>query len=256
MITRRLFTQALLAPPAHLNIGIGAYTYHSLSIEAMLDELQALRIQEIEMSRSEFMNFNHPPEKKFHDFRRRSDASGIRCVSYYAPTIKTKQDLETSIHYARILGSQNITGDPTGEILHYLDERLTAEGLSFGIHNHYFKNRKFDYESPEDILAALSGLSPTIGCTLDIGHIVSCGFDTMDAVNKLGPRLKLVHLKDIEAPGGEINVPLGQGRCKIPQVLQALRRQHFQGLVAFEYEKEGDIRQDVRQQIAYARRHA
>ena len=24
---------------------------------------------------------------------------------------------------------------------------MSAEGLTFGIHNHYFKNRKFDYES-------------------------------------------------------------------------------------------------------------
>jgi inosose dehydratase len=260
-MTRRSFLQvmagpAIAAPAAdgHLNIGIGAYTYHNLSVDAMIEQLRALRIVEIEMSRGEFMNFNKPPAAKFEDFRRKIDAAGVRCVSYYAPTIKEKSDLDGAIRFARILGCSNITGDPADrDILKYVDERMTAERLTFGIHNHYFKNRKFDYESPEDILAALRGLSNTVGCTLDLGHIVSCGFDTIDAVRKLGPRLKLVHLKDVQAAGGEVNVPLGTGLGKIPDVMKELRRIGFKGLVAFEYEKEGDINEDVRRQVEYAR---
>jgi sugar phosphate isomerase/epimerase len=259
--TRRHFVQALGAaavPGAvraagHLNIGIGAYTYHNLSVDAMIEQLRALNIREIEMSRGEFMNFNHPPAAMFESFRRKIDEAGIRCVSYYAPTIKGKDDLDGAIRFAGILGCSNITGDPTGEILKYVDERMTAEGLTFGIHNHFFKNRKFDYESPEDIMKALNSLSTTVGCTLDLGHIVSCGYDTIDAVRKLAPRLKLVHLKDIQAAGGEVNVPLGTGLCKIPEVMKELRRIDFQGLVAFEYEKDGDINEEVRRQVAYAR---
>ena len=262
MITRRRFG-ALLgagavaacgnAAPKRLKLGIGCYTYHALTVDDMIAELEALEIEEIEMSRGEFMNFTKPPVERFESFRRKIDAAGIKCVSYYAPTIKERSDLDTAIRFGRILGVSNITGDPTGEILKYVDERMTAEGLSFGIHNHYFK-QKFAYESPEDVLDALRGLSNTVGCTLDLGHIVSCGYDTVDAVRKLGPRLKLVHLKDVKAAGGEINVPLGTGAGRIPQVMQELRRARFAGLVAFEYEKAGDIREDVRRQVAYARK--
>jgi sugar phosphate isomerase/epimerase len=260
-ITRRHFAQGLAAASCgaalnaanRLNIGIGAYTYHSSTVDVMIEQLRALEIKEIEMSRGEFMNFKKPPPEMFEDFRRKIDAAGIRCVSYYAPTIKEKADLDGAIRFARILGCSNITGDPTGQILQYVDQRMSAEGLSFGIHNHYFKNRKFDYETPEDILKALDGLSKSVGCTLDVGHIVSCGYDTVEAVRKLGPRLKLVHLKDIQARGGEVNVPLGTGLCRIPEVMKELRGIGFQGLVAFEYEKEGDIKEDVRRQIAYAR---
>jgi inosose dehydratase len=253
-VTRRTFGKlfAAAAVSHRLRLGIGTYTYHNLSIDDMIVQLKALNIGEIEMSRGEFMNFTHPPEERFESFRRKADAAGIRCVSYYAPTIKEKGDLDAAIRFARILGAGNITGDPTGEILKYVDERMTAERLTFGIHNHYFKE-KFAYESPEDILRSLNGLSDTMGCTLDVGHIVSCGYDTVDAVRKLGPRLKLVHLKDIQAAGGEINVPLGKGQAKIPEVMNELRRQQFRGLVAFEYEKEGDINEDVRRQIEYAR---
>ena len=262
MISRRSLIAALSAPVGSvmgyagpLRIGIGAYTYHSLSVDDMIAELQALGIKEIEMSRGEFMNFTHPPVERFESFRRKADAAGIRCVSYYAPTVKDQNDLETAIRFAKILGATNISGDPTGEILRLVDKRLTAEKMSFGIHNHFFK-QKFVYESPEDILKALAGLSKTVGCTLDLGHIVSCGYDTVDAIRKLGPRLKLVHLKDIQAAGGEVNVPLGQGLGKIPEAMAELRRIGFSGLVAFEYEKEGEIRDDVRRQIEYARKLA
>lgn len=245
---------SLQAASDHLRIGVGCYTYHNLSVDDMIAQLKALKIKEIEMSRGEFMNFTKPPVDRFENFRGKIDAAGIKCVSYYAPTIKEKSDLDTAIRFGRILGVSNITGDPTDSgILKYVDEKMTAEGLTFGIHNHYFK-QKFAYESPEDILNALKGLSNTVGCTLDLGHIVSCGFDTMDAVRKLGPRLKLIHLKDVQAKGGEVNVPLGQGLGKIPEVMQELRRIRFKGLVAFEYEKNGDINEDVKQQIAYARK--
>lgn len=238
-----------------MRLGIGAYTYHNLSIDAMIEEMQALHITEMEMSRGEFMTFKHPPIETFETFRRKIDAAGIRCVSYYAPTIKTQQDLDDSVRFAKALGATNITGDPEGDMLRAVDDRLTKERLTFGIHNHFFAGRKFAYESPDDILKALQGRSKTMGCTLDIGHIISCGFDPLDAVRKLGPHLKLVHLKDIEAPGAEVNVPLGSGRCRIVDVMAHLKQMRFKGLIAFEYEKEGDIRSDVALQITWARRH-
>lgn len=259
MINRRQFAASIASTAVgfgatKLRLGIGAYTYHSLSVDDMIVQLTKLKIREIELSRGEFMTFKHPPAEMFEAFRRRIDAAGIRCVSYYAPTIKSRQDLDDSVRFAKILGVSNISGDPEGEWLKAVDERLTREGLTFGIHNHYFPKRRFTYESPEDILKALEGRSKTMGCTLDIGHIISCGYDPLDAIKKLGPHLRIVHLKDIQAPGAEVNVPLGTGLCKIPEVMAALKKIGFQGLVAFEYEKEGEINDDVARQIAYARR--
>jgi len=66
----------------------------------------------------------------------------------------------------------------------------------------------------------------------------------------------MVHLKDIQAKGTEVNALLGKGIAKIPEVIQELRRQNFPGLVAVEYEKEGDVNQDLSQEVAYARKLA
>jgi len=238
-----------------LNIGIGTYSYHSLSMEDMIAQLKSLRIREIEMSRGEFMLLSHPKDEIFRSARAKLDAAGIHCVSYYAATIREDRELAAAVRFAKLLGARNITGDATGDILKRIDEQCTQAGLTFGIHNHYFK-QKFAYESPEDLLGALAGLSRTVGVTLDVGHFASCGYDTVDAVRKLESRLKLVHLKDVAASGGEDNVLIGQGIAKIPEVMKELRRIHFAGLVAIEYEKEGPVEEDMRREVEYARKLA
>ena len=244
---------AAAAAPEKLNIGIGTYSYHSLSMDDMIAQLTALRIREIEMSQGEFMLLSHPKDEKFRAARAKFDTAGIRCVSYYSATIHDDGELTAALRFAKILGARNITGDATGEILKRIDARCTDAGLTFGIHNHFFPQEKFPYESAEDVLHALANLSPTVGATLDVGQMASCGHDTVDAVRRLAPRLKMVHLKDVKASGGEVNVLIGQGIAKIPEVMAELHRVHYSGLVAIEYEKEGAVDEDMRREVRYAR---
>jgi sugar phosphate isomerase/epimerase len=266
MITRRSFGRALVggavmagayraaALAAKLNLGIGTYTYHSLSMDDMIVQLKRLQIEEIEMSRGEFMLLSKPAPALFESARGKFDRAGIRCVSYYAATIRNEPELETAIRGAKALGSRNITGDATGDILKRIDERCTQEGLTFGIHNHFFKGRKFPYESPDDVLATLNGLSKTMGATLDTGQFASCGYNPVDAVRKLAPHLRMVHLKDIQAAGDEVNVLLGQGIAHIPEVIAELKRIDYGGLVAIEYEHQGPVEEDARTEVEYVRK--
>jgi sugar phosphate isomerase/epimerase len=182
MLTRRTFARTIAAgiggtgataPAApRLRIGIGTYTYHSYSLDEMIARLTALSITEIEMSRGEFMLMKPPTDEMCQAAKRKFDHAGIRCVSYYTATIKNDQDLDYAVRFAALLGSRNISGDATGDMLAKIDQRFSSEGLTFGIHNHYFK-QKFAYESPEDVLKALAGRSKTMGATLDVGHIAS-----------------------------------------------------------------------------------
>jgi sugar phosphate isomerase/epimerase len=266
MMTRRMFAKTVAAGMAvaaeplrarsKLNIGIGTFSYHNLSIDEMIVQLNALRIQEIEMSRGEFMLFSNPDSHLFRSTREKLDRAGIRCVSYYTATIKDGNDVDRAVQFATLLGARNISGDATGNTLAEIDQRFTREGITFGIHNHYFKGQKFPYESPEDVLNALAGASMTLGATADVGQFASCGYNPVDAIRKLAPRLKLVHLKDIQARDGEVNVLLGTGICKIPEVMRELRRQNFHALVAVEYEKEGPVEDDVRHEVEFARKLA
>jgi len=265
LITRRKFAAAAAAGIASagvraraatkLNIGIGTYTYHSYSLDDMISQLTALKITEIEMSRGEFMLMKPPTDEMCRSAKSKFDRAGIRCVSYYSATIKDDRDLDYAVRFAQLLGSKNVSGDATGDMLRKIDERFTREGLTFGIHNHYFKE-KFAYESAEDVLSALAGRSKAMGSTLDVGHIASCGHDTVEAVRKLAPYLKMVHLKDVRASGGEDNVLLGQGIAKIPAVMKELHKVSYRGLCAIEYEKEGNVDSDIATEVEFARKLA
>ncbi len=235
-----------------LNIGVGTFSYHNLSIDGMIEQLTQLRIKEIEMSRGEFMLMKPPTNEMCQAAREKFDRAGIRCVSYYTATIKDERDLNYAVRFAKIFGARNVSGDATGPILRRIDERFTREGLTFGIHNHWFK-QKFAYESAEDVLNGLAGLSKSMGATLDVGQMAACGHDPVEAVRKLAPRLLVVHLKDVAAAGAEHNVLLGQGVANIPGVMQELKNIGFRGLVAIEYEKDGDSNQDMKALVKYAR---
>jgi inosose dehydratase len=271
MITRRTFVKttavclAANALPlyalAPLTIGIGTFSYHALSFDDMMAQLEillptnGLHNQQIEMSRGEFMVMSHPSDELVRTSREKLDKAGIRCVSYYAATLKNEQDVASAVRIAQLLGAHNITGDATGgDLLKHIDRSVTEAGLTFSIHNHFFPGVKFPYESPEDVLTALAPLSANCGATADTGHFAACGYDPVDAVRKLAPRLNLVHLKDVKAVHSGENVLLGSGIAKIPEVEAELHRQNFRRLVAIEYEKEGndDVRDDMQTNVAFA----
>jgi sugar phosphate isomerase/epimerase len=238
-----------------LKIGVGTFSYHNLSVDDMIVQLKALRITEIEMSRGEFMLMNPPTPEMCRSARAKFDAGAIRCVSYYTATIKNETDLDNAVRYAGLLGASNVSGDATGRMLDVIDKRFQAEGLTFGIHNHWFP-QKFAYESVDDVLGAIKGRSHAMGATLDVGQMAACGYDPVGAIRRLEPYLKVVHLKDVQAAGAEHNVLLGTGVAKIPAVMRELKAIAFPGLVAIEYEKEGDVNDDMRREVEYARKLA
>jgi sugar phosphate isomerase/epimerase len=240
---------------APLNIGVGTFSYHTLSMDDMIVQLTRREIKEIEMSRGEFMLMRPPTKEMCQMARDKFDRAGIRCVSYYTATIKTDEDLNLAVQFAKIFGARNVSGDATGPILSRIDQRFTAEGLTFGIHNHWFK-QKFAYESVDDVLRGLAGLSKTMGATLDVGQMAACGQDPVDAVKRLAPCLKVVHLKDVAGAGAEHSVLFGHGVVNIPAVMKELRAIGFQGLVAIEYEKDGNSDEDMKYLVDYARRLA
>lgn len=243
------------AVPHHLNIGVGTFSYHTLTLDQMIVQLKQNRVDEIEMSHGEFMLMKPPSVEMVESARRKFDAAGIRCVSYYTATIKNDQDLDLAIRYAKMFGARNVSGDATGAILHEIDTRFTKAGLTFGIHNHWFP-QGFAYQSADDVLRAIAPLSNSVGATLDLGQMAACGHDPVDAIRRLAPRLKIVHLKDVQAAGAEHNVLLGTGIANIPAAMTELKRIRFPHLVAIEFEKEGNDDQEMRQELEYARKLA
>jgi sugar phosphate isomerase/epimerase len=83
--------------------------------------------------------------------------------------------------------------------------------------------------------------------------MVSCGYDPVEAFLKLKDRIRVMHLKDIEAPGNDQNVVFGSGKGKPDEVLKTIMKESYSGLVAIEYEDERNLEADVEQCVKFVR---
>ncbi len=246
--------RAAAARKARFELGIGTYTYRGLTIEQMISDLNTLKIRQIEVSSPDYFLTNVKLEA-VPALKAKLERAGIKPVSYFCGDIKTQADLDLTVRVAQALGANHVSGAAAGDALKMIDTRFTREGLKFGIHNHFFHGRKFEYESPEDVLKALAGVSDAIGATMGAGHMASCGYNPVDAVAKLWPRLQLVHLKDVASAGDDKDVVLGTGVGRSAEMIRALENRGFAGLVAIEYEaKPEDPQPDVARCVEFARK--
>ena len=262
MIDRRSFIKVVglsalnvrevLAAPAGFPLGIGTYTYRGVTVDNMIEDLKALNILQIELSSPDYMI---PGVKvpAMQDLRSKLDRAGIVAASYFCGTITNEVDVSRTVDAARALGVRHVSGWAWGDALKTIDSRFSREGLEFGIHDENCAGPSNC--SPDNLLEALSGLSKTIGITLDSGHMATCGHDPVDALMKLRQRVQLVHLKDVKRAGSDENAVLGTGIAKIPAFIAALKRLNFRHLVAIEDEANPQNPQPgVAKDVAFARK--
>jgi len=235
---------------AKFKLGIGTYTFRAVDIDALVERCREVGVRYIEMSHPQFML----PQVKLEAIPAMKDklkAGGVEMLSYYCGHLKTAADIEKLVQVVERLGVKQVSGSAERELLADLDRACSSAGFRFGTHNHYFKGRKFLYESPDDLLAAVAGRSRNLYVTFDTGHMIACGFDPTEAYLKLKPHVRTIHLKDEDTPGH--NVVLGKGKGDLAKFLQTIAREGFGGLAAIEYEEGSDPRQEVAECVKFVR---
>jgi len=107
--------------------------------------------------------------------------------------------------------------------------------IRFAIHNHGPEDKL--WHSPLDVLKAVKGMDPRMGCCIDVGHTVRAGTDVVQAVHEVGPRLHNVHIKDLASlQDKESQVAVGEGKMPVRKIFEALIAQRYKGFVDLEYE--------------------
>ncbi|MGE2716787.1 sugar phosphate isomerase/epimerase family protein [Mycolicibacterium litorale] len=82
---------------------------------------------------------------------------------------------------------------------------------------------------------ALTGrFGPEVGIVMDFSHIVASGADPVDFVDRFGPRIAHVHIRD--AVPGNINLSVGNGAVDFGRGLKALADAGYHGHFALELE--------------------
>jgi L-ribulose-5-phosphate 3-epimerase len=164
-----------------------------------------------------FIELSHPqymlPQAILDEFRSVSGqlkSGGLDLMSWFCGHLTESSEIEAMIEGARSLGVKTVSGSAERSLLDEINTACAKAGLGFGIHNHYFRDRKFLYESPEDVLSAIKK-HPHIFSTLDTGHMIALGIDPTDAYRKMKRHVRIIHVKDEDVPGHTVVLGKGKG---------------------------------------------
>jgi len=166
------------------------------------------------------------PQAKLDEFRSVSGqlkSGGVDLMSWFCGHLTESSGIEAMVEGARSLGVKTVSESAERSLLDEINTACAKAGLGFGIHNHYFRDRKFLYESPEDVLSAIKG-HQHIFSTLDTGHMIALGIDPTDSYRKMKGHVRIIHVKDEDVPGH--TVVLGKGKGNIARFIGQLHMIH------------------------------
>ena len=145
-------------------------------------------------------------------------------------------DIRDKFEYCKRAGiGVIVAGDPSPETLPRIEKFVKEYDIRIAIHNHGPEDKL--WHSPLDVLRAVKGMDPRIGCCIDVGHTVRAGTDVVHAIHEAGPRLFNLHMKDLaNFQDKESQVVVGEGMMPVRKMFAALISINYKGFVDLEYE--------------------
>lgn len=128
--------------------------------------------------------------------------------------------------------------------LHTAAHTAAASGVELWTESLHFHRLCFDIDRAQ---ALSERIAEQVRIVMDFSHIVASGADPVDFVDRFGPRIAHVHIRD--AVPGNINLSVGNGEVDFGRGLKALADAGYQGHFALELETR-DIADDQRPESA------
>jgi sugar phosphate isomerase/epimerase len=234
------FTIARVPPPpdgaSPIRLGVASYTFRNFNRAQMIGFLKQLNVSEVNLKDVK----DHLPSTTQEETAALADYAAAGIKPHAAGTIYFDKDEDADIRnkfeYCKRAGiSVIVAGDPAIQTLPRIEKFVREYDIQFAIHNHGPEDKI--WHSPLDVLKAVKGLDPRIGCCIDVGHTVRAGTDVVQAIREAGPRLFNVHMKDLtNFQEKESQVAVGEGSMPVPKIFQALIAISYKGFVDLEYE--------------------
>jgi len=222
-----------------LKIGVATYTFREFPIEEAIKGVQRVGLKYVSIKNvKNHVDLSHTPEERKQRAQMFRDA-GITILSVGNVGMKNDEaDIRRAFEYARDVGVRTIVCAPDKNSVPILDKMVREFDIRLAIHNHGPEDRQFP--SPYDVMKAVEKYDKRIGLCIDVGHTARAGVDPAESIIKCRERLYDLHMKDIYALGNR-NTPIESGRGILNQksILAALIKTKYDGLVGFEYEKDG-----------------
>src|ERR1022692_486713 len=229
-------TSSSEAERSPIQLGVASYTFRNFNRAQMIEYLKQIQVTELNVKNVK----DHLPADPAEEAKALEDytAAGIRL--HAAGAIYFAKDEEAEIRdkfeYCKRAGiSVIVAGDPTPETLPRIEKLVKEYDIRIAIHNHGPEDKL--WPSPLDVLKAVKGMDPRIGCCIDVGHTVRAGTDVVQAIHEVGPRLFNMHMKDLtNFQSKESQVAVGDGIMPVRKMFGALIATKYNGFVDLEYE--------------------
>jgi sugar phosphate isomerase/epimerase len=219
-----------------IRLGLASYTFRNFSRTQMIGFLKQLKVSELNAKDVK----DHLPMDAQKEAAALAEyaAAGIRL--HAAGTIYFEKDEDADIRgkfeYCKRAGiGVIVAGDPGPGTLPRIEKFAKEYEMRIAIHNHGPEDKL--WRSPLDVLKAVQGMDPRMGCCIDVGHTLRAGTDVVQAIREAGPRLLNVHMKDLtNLQSGESQVAVGDGSMPVRKMFESLSAVKYKGFVDLEYE--------------------
>ncbi|MBT29807.1 MAG: xylose isomerase [Thalassobius sp.] len=220
-----------------LNLGLASYTLRSLSLDETLKVAKRLQLNSIAF-KSMHLPLESSPET-LKEVAMKVKNAGLDLYGAGVIYMKTEDEVNKAFEYAKTAGMRVIIGVPNYELLSLVEKKVKETDIKLAIHNHGPGDDV--YPSPESVYEKIKNLDSRIGMCIDIGHTFRIGEDPSEKARKFADRLHDIHMKDVDGLGAKGKpLEIGRGIMDIPDFLRTLQEIKYDGIVAFEYEKDGD----------------
>jgi len=217
-------------------LGIASYTLREFSLEETITMTNRLEIKNLAL-KSMHMPLESTPEE-IRSMAASVHKAGIDLYGAGVIYMKNQEEVDQAFAYAGYAGLKVIIGVPEHEILEYCNKKVKESGIKLAIHNHGPGDER--YPSPESAYVKIKEMDPGMGLCVDIGHTMRIGLDPVTETAKYFDRVYDIHIKDVDKAEETGNtVEIGRGVIDIPGFLKMLIKKNYQGVVSFEYEKDG-----------------
>ena len=223
-----------------LKVGVATYSLRDLPIEQAIQGVKRVGLKYVSIKNvKNHIDLTHSSEERKQRAQMFRESGLIPLSVGNVSMRKGEAEIRMAFEYARDIGVQTIVCAPSHDAIPVLDKMVKEFDIKLAIHNHGPEDKGF-FPSPFDVMRAVEKFDKRIGLCIDVGHTARAGVDPSESILKCQERLYDVHMKDISAMGDK-NTPIegGRGILDSKSILAALLKIKYQGLVGFEYEKDG-----------------
>lgn len=223
-----------------IKLGLASYTFRNFTRDRMIAYMKQLQIMALNAKDVK----DHLPMDPAAEAAALADYAANGVSLHAVGTVYFPKDEDADIrgkfeYCKRTGGKVIVVGDPSPAVLPRLERFVKEYDIRLAIHNHGPEDAL--WKSPLDVLKAVQGMDPRLGCCIDVGHTVRAGTDVVQAIREAGPRLFNVHMKDLtSSTSKESQVAVGDGILPVRGIFEALRAIGYTGFVDLEYEVHAD----------------